>query len=343
MHITVAEIAKLIGGEIVGDGDIKIQACAGIYEAKKGQVTFIVGEKYLTHAQETEASAIIIPRQMSLLGKTVIRVDNPSLAFTLLLKHFLRDIPSVCPVGVHPTAIVHPSVRVGANVAIGPYAIIEPDVVIGDNTVIYAHAYIGHHVQIGRDCLFYSHVSIREGVSIGDRVIMQPGAIIGSDGYGYVMVEGRHEKIPQIGTVIIEDDVEIGANATIDRARFEKTIIGQGTKIDNLVHIAHNVITGKHCLIIAQAGVSGSAVLGNYVIVAGQAGIVGHVTIGDGAIVTAQSGVSKSIKAGEHVWGTPAQPMKEAFIMNAHVKRLEHYVKTIQDLKKRVEALEKNK
>ena len=188
--------------------------------------------------------------------------------------------------------------------------------------------------------MLYAHVSIREEVIIGDRVIIQNGAVIGSDGYGYVMVDGKHEKIPQIGTVIIEDDVEIGANTAIDRARFEKTIIGEGTKIDNLVHIAHNVITGKHCLIIAQAGVSGSARLGNYVILAGQVGVVGHLTIGDGAIVTAQSGVSKSLKAGEQVFGSPAQPIKKAFITNAHIQRLDHYANTIKDLKKRIEVLE---
>ncbi len=341
MHTTVAEIANLIGGQIVGDGNVKIQACAGIHEAKNGHLTFIISEKYLPQALKTEASAVIIPRQMSLPGKTVIRVDNPSLAFTLVLKDFLKDIPSSHPVGIHPTAVIDPSARIGRDVAMGPYVVIDKGAVIGDRTILYAHSYIGPRTHVGADCLFYAHVNIREDIHIGNRVIIQQGAVIGSDGYGYVMMDGRHEKIPQIGTVVIEDDVEIGANAAIDRARFEKTIIGEGTKIDNLVHIAHNVITGKHCLIIAQAGVSGSARLGNYVILAGQVGVVGHLTIGDGAIVTAQSGVSKSIKAGEQVFGSPAQPIKQAFITNAHIQRLDHYAKTIKELKQRVDALEK--
>lgn len=341
MNITVADIATLTHGELIGDGNIEIQACSGIHEAKSGQITFVINDSYKEQALKTEASAVIIPRQMLLPGKTVIRVDNPSLEFTRLLKHFLKDRPNVHPTGIHPTAIVSATAKLGARVALGPYVVIDADAVIGDDTVIYAHGYVGAKVSIGKECVLYAHVSIREEVIIGDRVMIQPGAVIGSDGYGYVMVEGRHEKIPQIGTVIIENDVEIGANVAIDRARFEKTIIGEGTKIDNLVHIAHNVITGKHCLIIAQVGISGSSRLGNYVILAGQAGIVGHLTIGDGAIVTAQSGVSKSIKAGEQVFGTPAQPIKQAFINNAYIQRLDHYVNTIKDLKKRVEELEK--
>lgn len=339
--MTVAEIAKLTGGEIVGDGGIKIQGCSGIHEVKSGDITFVADQKYLDQAQRSVASAVIIPRQLSLPGKTVIRVDDASLAFTVLLKHMLKDVPSVHPRGIHASAVIAPSAKIGNNVAVGPYAVIEADVVIGDDTVIYAHAFIGAKTTLGKGCLIYSHVSIREDVRIGDRVIIQPGAVIGGDGYGYVTVAGRHEKIPQIGRVIIEDDVEIGSNVTIDRARFDKTVIGEGTKIDNLVHIAHNVIIGKHCLIVGQAGVSGSTTLGNYVVLAGQVGIIGHLNIGDRVVVAAQSGVTKSIKAGEQVFGSPAQPIKEAFITNAHIQRLDHYASTIKELKKRLDALEK--
>ena len=186
----------------------------------------------------------------------------------------------------------------------------------------------------------YPGVILREHITVGARVIIQPGAVIGSDGYGFVAVEGKHVKLPQVGTVVIGDDVEIGSNVTIDRARFDKTVIGEGTKIDNLVQIAHNVIIGKHCLIVAQAGVSGSTRIGDHVILAGQAGIVGHLTIGDGAVVTAQSGVSKDIKAGEQVFGSPAQPIKDAFRARAHLRRLDTYVNTIKELKKRVAELE---
>jgi UDP-3-O-[3-hydroxymyristoyl] glucosamine N-acyltransferase len=184
-------------------------------------------------------------------------------------------------------------------------------------------------------------VVLREQVSLGRRVIIHSGTVIGSDGFGYVTMDGKHMKIPQVGGVVIGDDVEIGANVTIDRARFDKTVIGEGTKIDNLVQIAHNVIIGKHCLVVAQAGIAGSTKLGDYVILAAQAGLVGHIEIGDGAIVLAQSGVSKSVKAGEQVFGSPCQPVKNAFRSNAHIQRLDKYVETIKDLRKRIEALEK--
>jgi UDP-3-O-[3-hydroxymyristoyl] glucosamine N-acyltransferase len=186
-------------------------------------------------------------------------------------------------------------------------------------------------------------VVLREKVFLGNRVIIHSGTVIGSDGYGYVTVDGKHMKIPQIGSVLIEDDVEIGANVTIDRARFDKTIIGEGTKIDNLVQIAHNVTIGKHCLIVAQAGIAGSTKIGDHVILAAQAGLVGHIEIGDGAVVGAQSGVNHSIKAGEQVFGYPAQPIKQALRNNAHIQRFDKYVETIKGLKKRIEEMEKKK
>jgi UDP-3-O-[3-hydroxymyristoyl] glucosamine N-acyltransferase len=200
-----------------------------------------------------------------------------------------------------------------------------------------------HRLLCGASCAFksrlsdlYPQVVVRENVSLGKRVIVHSGTVIGSDGFGYVTVDGKHMKIPQVGTVVIGDDVEIGANVTIDRARFDKTVIGEGTKIDNLVQIAHNVIIGKHCLVVAQAGIAGSTKLGDYVILAAQAGLVGHIEIGDGAIVLAQSGVSKSVKAGEQVFGSPCQPVKNAFRSNAHIQRLDKYVETIKDLRKGV-------
>jgi UDP-3-O-[3-hydroxymyristoyl] glucosamine N-acyltransferase len=339
--MTIADIARLIEGELVGSGQIEITGCAGLKEAKEGDLSFLANSKYEPLARESKASAIIVPRQTSLPGKVVIRVDHPSLGFSRVINHFLKDAPPLITPGIHPTAVIAKDVKLGQDIAIGPYVVIESKATIGDGSKIYAHSYIGHGVKIGNNCLIYSHVSLRENIVIGDHVIIHSGTVVGSDGYGYVTVEGKHMKIPQIGTVIIENDVEIGANVTIDRARFDKTLIGEGTKIDNLVHIAHNVMIGKHCLIVAQVGISGSTQIGNHVILAGQAGIVGHLTIGDGVIVAAQSGVSKSIKAGSQVFGTPAQPLREAFKNNAHIQRLDHYVQIISDLKKRVEELEK--
>ena len=223
----------------------------------------------------------------------------------------------------------------------GAHTVIEDGAVIAEGTVLYANCYVGHETHLGQNCLIYPQVVLREKVSLGNRVIIHSGTVIGSDGFGYVTVDGKHLKIPQVGTVLIEDDVEIGANVTVDRARFDKTIIGEGTKIDNLVQIAHNVIIGKHCLIVALVGISGSTHIGNYVILAGQAGIAGHLEIGDGAVVAAKSGVSRSIKAGEQVFGYPAQLLKDAFRNNAHFQRLDKYVEMIKDLKKRVEELEK--
>lgn len=340
-HLTVADIAKLVAGEIIGDGSFCVTGINGIREAHEGELTFVANAKYEALLTQTKASAAIVGLDVTCSSKHLIRVANPSYAFTQVLNHLLPDPRLRHPQGIHPTAIIHPTAKLGANVGVGAYVVIEQDVQVGNGSVIYAGSYIGHGSTLGSDCLIYPQVMIRENITLQDRVIIHSGTVIGSDGFGYVTVNGRHEKIPQIGTVIIESDVEIGANVTIDRARFDKTVIGEGTKIDNLVHIAHNVIVGKHCLIVAQVGISGSSTLGNYVILAGQVGVVGHLTIGDGAIVTAQSGVSKSIKAGEQVFGSPAQPIKDAFRANAHVGRLEHYAATIKDLKKRIEELEK--
>ncbi len=343
IQISVADISRLIKGELIGDGELLVSGFSGIKEAKKNELTFLSNPKYEPLLADTQAGVILVPRQTSCPGKTLIRVDNPSLSFTEVLNHFLKGAPDYKPKGIHPTAIIAPGVTLGKEVAVGAHAVIEEGAFIGDNTVIYANAYVGHEVQLGSDCLIYPQVVLREKIVIGNRVIIHSGTVIGSDGYGYLTVNGRHLKIPQIGTVLIEDDVEIGANVTIDRARFDKTIVGEGTKIDNLVHIAHNVIIGKHCFIVGQVGISGSTHIGNYVVLAGQVGISGHLNIGDGVVVAAKSGVSKSIKAGEQVFGFPAQPMKEAFKTNAHLQRLDKYVEMIKDLRKRIEELEKQK
>ena len=340
LKTTIASIAKLIEGELVGNGQVELSGCAGLKEAKEGDLSFLANLKYEPLAKESRASAIIVPRQISLPGKNVIKVDQPSLAFSKAINYFNED-STLTLTGIHPTAIIAKDAILASDVAIGPYVVIESKAVVGQGTKIFAHCYIGQGTKIGINSFLYPHVTLRERISVGNNVIIHPGTVVGSDGYGYVTVDGKHMKIPQKGTVVIENDVEIGANVTIDRARFDKTVIGEGTKIDNLVHIAHNVTVGKHCLIVAQVGISGSTQIGNHVILAGQAGIVGHLTIGDGAVVAAQSGVSKSIGAGQQVFGSPAQPLKNAFRNNAHIQRLDHYVSMIQDLKKRLDELEK--
>lgn len=341
MRITVADIAKLVGGEVVGDAGRLVSGFSGIKEAKKDDLTFLANPKYEPLLLDTQAGVILVPRQISCPGKTVIRVDNPSLSFSKVVNYLLKGAPDYKPRGIHPTAIVATGAQLARDVAVGPYTVIEANAIIEEGCVLYAGCYVGHHAHLKAGCLLYPQVVVRENVSLGKRVIVHSGTVIGSDGFGYVTVDGKHMKIPQVGTVVIEDDVEIGANVTIDRARFDKTIIGEGTKIDNLVQIAHNVIIGKHCLIVAQSGIAGSTRLGDYVILAAQAGLVGHIEIGNGAVVAAQSGVSKSIRAGEQVFGCPAQPIKNAFRTNAHIQRLDKYVDKIKELEKRIAQLEK--
>ncbi len=340
LTISAADIARFLKGELIGDGGSVINGFSGIKEAKTDELTFLANPKYEPLLHGTHAGVILVGRQVSCPGKTLIRVENPSLSFTELVSHFYKDAPDYKPSGIHPTAVIAKGAKIGGAVAVGPHVIIEEGAVIGEGCMIYGNCYLGHEVRLGRDCLIYPNVVLREKVSLGDRVIIHSGTVVGSDGYGYILVSGKHMKIPQVGTVVIGDDVEIGANVTIDRARFDKTVIGEGTKIDNLVQIGHNVTIGKHCLIVAQSGIAGSTKLGDYVILAAQSGLVGHIEIGDGAVVAAQSGVSHSLQAGEQVFGSPAHPLKEAYRNNAHLHRLDKYVEIIKDLKKRIEVLE---
>ncbi|MFA5059627.1 MAG: UDP-3-O-(3-hydroxymyristoyl)glucosamine N-acyltransferase [Candidatus Omnitrophota bacterium] len=339
MRKTLGEIAKLVKGEVVGDKNIVVTGLCGIKEAQEGDLTFIANPKYFSLIGTTKASAILAPRSTEKTSKPLILVDNPSLAFTKILSACV-DLPKSQKAGIHKTAIIDKTAKIGKGVFIGPHVIVEAKAKIGDHAAIHAGCFIGYDAAVGKDCLIYPRVTIRERVTIGNRVIIHSGTVVGSDGFGFIDVEGIHEKIPQIGTVIIEDDVEIGANAAIDRARFDKTLIGRGTKVDNLVHIAHNVIIGEHCLILAQVGISGSVTVEKKAILAGQAGLAGHLTIGEGAIVAAQAGVTKSVAAHTMVSGYPAKPHDEAKKVNAHLQRLPHYVETINELKKHIQALE---
>lgn len=340
MRKTLKEIAELIDGEVMGDGSTVITGVSGIKEAGEGDITFVANPKYFPLIEKTGASAIITSKEVKAATKPIIRTDNPSLAFAKVIS-FTTPGEVRHPQGIHPTAILGKDVSIGCEVAIGPYVVIEDNVCIGDKAIIYSGSFIGHHTKIGDNTLIYANVSIREHIIVGDRVIIHSGTVIGSDGFGFATIEGLHHKIPQVGTVEIGDDVEIGANVTIDRARFEKTVIGSGTKIDNLVQIAHNVVIGNNSIVVAQVGISGSTVVGNNVVLAGQVGLVGHITIGDNVIVMAQSGVSKSIPAGTMAWGYPAKPVSHAKRVNACVQSLPRLHNTIAELKKRIEELEK--
>ena len=332
MKKTLREVAILVDGEVIGDENTVVTGICGIKEAKPGDLTFVANSRYLPLMNHTKASAIITSNDVKSAPKPIIRTDNPSIAFAKMVS-LMAPNEVKRPIGIHPTAVIGDKVKLGSGIAIQPYVIIEDNVEIKDNTILYAGVYVGHHTKIGRDCIVYPYVIIRERVVIQDRVIIHGGTVIGSDGFGFSTVKGVHHRIPQIGSVIIEDDVEIGANVTIDRARFDKTLIKRGTKIDNLVQIAHNVVVGEHSIIVAQSGISGSTTIGNNVTLAGQSGIIGHISIGDNSVVAAQAGVTKSVPPNACVSGYPAKP-------HAAAKRINACVQNLPDLYKRVRAME---
>jgi UDP-3-O-[3-hydroxymyristoyl] glucosamine N-acyltransferase len=335
MQMTVREIADFLEGEVIGDGEVLIKGVCGIKEARQGDITFLANSRYNHLISKTNASAIITSREINYSLKPLIRVNNPSLAFANIVNKF-HPRRVVHPEGIHSTAIIAESAKLGGGVAIGAYTVIDEDAVIQDNTIIYPGCYIGRDVRIGDNTLIYANVSIRESVIIGSRVVIQSGSVIGSDGFGFITQEGKHQRLPQIGIVVIEDDVEIGANVTIDRARFDKTVIAKGTKIDNLVQIAHNVVIGQNCFIIAQVGISGSTTIGNNTILAGQSGLAGHISVGDNAVIAAQAGVTKSIPSNVMVSGYPARPHPIAKRINACIQNLPRLYRTVAEIKEAI-------
>lgn len=329
------EIAQLVHGELVGDRNVVITGVAGIKDAQKGDITFLANAKYLPFLRHTHASAVIVGPEVETSDRAFIRSDHPSQAFTQIVSYFT---PKAAPIeaGVHPTAIIAKNVHLGPNISVGAYVVLEEGVFVDEGSVLHAHLYVGRDTHIGKNCILYPHVTLREHVKIGDRVIIHSGSVIGSDGFGYETADGRHIKIPQFGSVEIEDDVELGANVCVDRGRFKNTLIKRGTKIDNLVQIAHNVVIGEDCLVVSQVGISGSTELGKRVIVAGQAGLVGHIEVGDDAIIGARSGVSKSVPAGAVMLGEPARPIQEQKRLFAFISRLPELFKEFADIKKKI-------
>jgi UDP-3-O-[3-hydroxymyristoyl] glucosamine N-acyltransferase len=330
--ITVQDLAALVGGQFAleENAGTVIHGAAAIADAGEGHVTFFSNVKYLPQLKASRASAALVPADFSeSIPAIAIRVENPSIAFAQLLERFAPPPLHFAP-GIHPTAVLGREVVLGPNVSIQPFVVLEDGVHVGANTVIGAHAYVGHQVHIGSDCHFAPRVTVGSRCVIGSRVILHSGVVVGSDGFGFEFSGGRHVKIPQTGIVQVDDDVEIGANTTIDRARFGRTWIQEGSKIDNLVQIAHNVVIGKHCIIVSQTGISGSTKLGNYVTLAGQVGVVGHIEIGDQVVVGAKGGVSKSVAPKQVLWGSPISgPMREAKEQIASLRRLPKLLKRI--------------
>lgn len=338
MKLTLREISVIIDGEIDGDPEIEISGISSIELSKEGEITFISHPRYMAKSIEIAASAVITTSEMKITGKPLIIVKNPYLAFIKLLNLF--DPEEELKSHVDETAIIGEGCQLGDDIFIGAQVYIGKNVKIGRKSVIFPQNYIGDNSVIGDECKIYPQVVIRDGVIIGNRVIIHSGTVVGSDGFGYIKEENKHVKIPQRGKVIIEDDVEIGAGVTIDRATIGQTVIKRGTKIDNLVQIAHNVTIGENCLIVAQVGISGSTSLGNNVTIAGQAGIVDHVNIGDNTIVGAKSGVSKDIPAGSIYLGIPARPINETKKVFAVLHKLPQLLRDISSLERKIKEIE---
>ena len=337
---TLSALAAELGGEVIGDGSTVIRGVAGIREAMPGDLTFLANSRYDAHLEETRASAVICARERRTASLPLLVVDNPYLAFHRAVRIFRPDQHRPAA-GVHPTAVVAADAELGRDVAIGPHCVVEPGARVGDRVVLMSGAYIGHRAVVGDDSFFYPRVVVREECIVGARCIFHPGVVIGSDGFGFALDGGRYHKVPQVGNVVIGDEVEIGANTTIDRATTHSTRIGEGTKIDNLVQIGHNVVVGRHCIIVAQVGVSGSTELEDYVTLGGQAGLVGHIRIGRGAMVGAQSGVTKSVPAEAVVTGYPATQHTIWKRLQALIHRLPDLFQRSRDLEERVAELER--
>jgi len=337
---TLGELARELNGEVVGDSSIVIRGVAGIREALPGDLTFIANARYDAYLHETRASAVICSRDPRIATVPLLLVENPYLAFQRVVRIFCPDLHRPAA-GIHPTAVLAPDVTLGAEVSIGPHCVLEPGSRLGDRAVLLAGCYLGHQASVGDDSYLYPGVTVRDECVIGARCTLHPGVVVGSDGFGFAFDAGRYHKVPQVGNVVIGDDVEIGANTTIDRATTHSTVIGDGSKIDNLVQIGHNVVIGKHCIIVAQVGISGSTVLEDYVTLGGQVGLVGHIVIGKGAMVGAQSGVTKSVPAETVVSGFPAMPHPLWKRIQAMLQKLPLLSQRTRALEDRVDKLER--
>jgi len=335
---TVTELAGYLGGIVQGDGNVVISGLGALETAGPGELTFLANPRYASKVAETSAGAVLMAPGGERYGRTAIEVANPYLGFAKLLTLFYTAPHE--PVGVLPAAVVSDTATIGEGASIYPGAVIGRNVAIGARTTVYPGAVLYENVIVGEDCVIHANAVIRERCRIGSRCIIQPGAVIGSDGFGYAPDGSGYYRIPQIGIVVLEDDVEIGANTCIDRAAIDVTRISRGTKLDNLVQIAHNCQIGEDCMIVSQVGISGSTKIGKHVTLAGQVGVAGHLTIGDNVLVGAQSGVPSSLPANAAYSGTPTMPHREWLKSAMVVPKLPEMKKTVSALEKRIAELE---
>jgi UDP-3-O-[3-hydroxymyristoyl] glucosamine N-acyltransferase len=339
--VKLSELAARLECTVEGDGDIDIKRVAAIEDAGPGELTFFANSKYADALKRTLASAVIAAPAVSGIPCAVLRTPEPYVTFARALGLFANLWRP--PAGIHRLALVEPGGVVAADASIGPFVVVSEGARIGARTILYPHVSVGRGAEIGADCVIHAHVSIRERVTLGDRVVLQNGVVIGADGYGFARRrDGTHEKIPQVGGVVIEDDVEIGANTTVDRPAVGETRIGAGSKIDNLVQIAHGVQVGRNVLLAAQVGVAGSSVIEDQVTLAGQVGVAGHLTIGKGTIATAQTGIPNSVDPGSFISGYPAIPNRDWLKSSAVFRKLPELRRLLADLERRIAERERD-
>lgn len=342
MKLKLSDAAGFVGGKLFGSADAVIENVAKIEEAQQGDLTFLDRSSYQKYLVSTHATAVLIKPDLPKTNSEInyIEVDNPAESLFMIVEKFFK--PEAKLTGIDPTASIDPSASVGANAAIGKNVVISAGCKIGNNVKIFHNTVILDNVELGDDCLIYQNVSIREECKLGNRVIIHPGTVIGSDGFGYSPdKKGVYRKIPQIGNVIIEDDVELGSNVSVDRASMGSTIIKKNVKIDNLVQVAHNVVIGENTAISAQSGISGSTKVGSNCVFGGQVGLVGHVEVVDNVMIGAQSGVSKGISKPGVYFGSPAKEIKTTMKLEAHIRNLPQYSEKIKELEARVKELQK--
>ena len=346
MIFTLSELAARVGGEVSGDGAVAIERIASLEEAGPGDLSFFSNKKYRAAFEGSRAAAVVVEPDVSVpAGRTVLRAPNAYLAFAKIATLFHPPVEAM-PV-IAEEAFVAPSARVDPSAELMPFAYVGPDAVVGARCILFPGAFVGAGARLGDDCVLWPNAVVRDRCTLGDRVVLEPGCVVGSDGFGFAFdPEGeqgsgpRHYKVPQIGTVIVEDDVELGANTCVDRATLGATVIGRGVKVDNLVQLAHNVQVGPLSLLIAQVGIAGSTKLGAGVIAAGQVGIVGHLTVGDGAKLAAQSGIMNDVEPGAVLMGSPAVPKGERLRQEALVRRLPALARRVAELEKKIEELQ---
>lgn len=342
MEKSVQELAEFLHGTVENDNpELKITGVNGLVEAGPQDISFAV-PPHVEHCHLSKAGVMVLSNaDHELDGRPVIRVENPRAAFAALLELFRA--PEEVERVISKLAFVSPEAKIGNNVAIEPFAVIEAGAEIGDGSIIYPHAYVGKRVKIGKDCILYPNVTVREDCVLGDRVILQAGAVIGGDGFGYITQNGKHSKVLQTGNVVLEDDVEIGNNTCIDRATVDSTIVRKGTKIDNLVHLGHNDVIGENCLIVAHVGISGSVTVGNNVTFAGQAGTVGHITIGDNCLFGGRTGITNDVPSNSKMAGFPAMPFKDWLRQEANLRKVGDMLKRMKELEKEIKKLQEEK